>query len=721
MVVPQAGFVMLHPAVMAAGATTPHPAVAAPQSRIATPIAVPVAVHNSPSVATINPAILHWQNPQLGGFVAGAQGAARTTFQLPTLISPTASPTDQTLFEEPQDATKKHYLPGYAVAATAGAAGPAKWVSLEPAASGYQLIVHLAESTPAALATGNTRQDATTRFLLTAVLQGRVASWDLALVGMDGGSLKLTLALPQFGDRDAVYQAMTTAAAQATLIIRRVLALALPMAATQPAPPSAHPLPVAGQPALRLNPMMLRQPVPGPASPPLYRLAAAQSIDTAIPFLFDKDLDGNVFARLGGMGGGAITGWNIIGINWNGRRYPYYQDRSAPDQIYFLPDAFKIARQPKSPRYPSLIVTTNGEDVSSVTLTLSYLATPVWDPRRVEDASNQLRQRLDLAALPALNQFKASVVKLSLQLPGADSGSAPSLAPQPDAIIDTTAGVQGAITLKLPQFQQLYAALFDTVSDLFSGQVEVTVDQDVAIIPFISRAGDFTGGIFDVSTEIDTTLNRFVATLQNAIESTIHVDGLYAALTRNNQVVPGCVQEVSATLPIDLLAADDTASPAAAAGSIVVAMQAPLVLPLDHSYSIGFDFSQAHVVPDAAAIWRAIMSNQVVGPVTRQIVFRLPATLVKPATGSPPASDAIMAIAVVFENGQTATFDASLAPDAAGFLNRTVGLSVPVEAYVLQEGGTDTYRYRVDIVTASGRKSGDWVTDNSDTVFVSVG
>lgn len=90
-----------------------------------------------------------------------------------------------------------------------------------------------------------------------------------------------------------------------------------------------------------------------------------------------------------------------------------------------------------------------------------------------------------------------------------------------------------------------------------------------------------------------------------------------------------------------------------------------------------------------------------------------------PASTSAP-SNSIMAVQVVFENGQTATFDASMSTDAAGFLNQKVSLAVPVEAYVLQEGGIDTYRYRVDLITRVGTKTGDWVSDNRDVIFVSV-
>jgi hypothetical protein len=192
-------------------------------------VAHPIAIQRSTNVAMINPAIIHLQNPPFGGFGGGVQGLPRQIFTLPVLISPTASPTDQTLFEEPQDGTKKHYLPRYGIAATASGGSHVKWVSFEPSTNGFKLIVHLAEVTDASVVTGNLRQDDAARYLLTANVQGRIASWDFNSAEADGETLKLTLILPDFASRDSVYQAMTDPAAHATLIIRRSLALALPL------------------------------------------------------------------------------------------------------------------------------------------------------------------------------------------------------------------------------------------------------------------------------------------------------------------------------------------------------------------------------------------------------------------------------------------------------------------------------------------------------------
>ena len=55
-----------------------------------------------------------------------------------------------------------------------------------------------------------------------------------------------------------------------------------------------------------------------------------------------------------------------------------------------------------------------------------------------------------------------------------------------------------------------------------------------------------------------------------------------------------------------------------------------------------------------------------------------------------------------------------------GFYTQTLGLSVPIDDYVLGQGDSSTYTYRVDTITVSGSQYGAWQTDNVDMLFVSL-
>jgi len=699
---------VLHPAVATPAASKP----AAPPPHA--PVAVSPTLLRSTHMATINPALLHFQNPHFRPIFI-PQPQPRANFSLPALVSPLAQPTDQTLFEDPKDPAKKFHLAVYGIASTAGSAGRAKWVSFLPTGTGFELNIHLSETTGAALAQSSDRLDATTRYLISANIQSRLVTWDLeSSPNTDGAALKLTLAIADFTLRDQVYEATTDPNAQTSLILRRTLSLAVPAA----------------------------------NNPGLY-VASTVAIDTAIPFKFNRDLDANVFSQLGAVSEPA-SAWNIVSVNWNGRRYPYYQSTAQPDQVYFLPDAFKIARQDKTPHAPALSVSMAGSDAGSVTLTLSYLAQPVWDPARIAAAEQLLQTTLSLSAPPALALFQAADTKLRIQLPATDSGGS-GFVDQKDALIDMAGGIQGSVTMSLDQFRQVYDALFDGVSPLFSGEVNVTVDKDVATIPFISRATEFVGDIFDIESNVDTANHKLTATLTNAIESPVHIDALQGMVVKNgNSPINASITSVSPQAPLDLPPSD----PASTADTITVVFDSSAgksllgagagilgglfggakanpgdvalgafgnlaANVLDNNCAPVFDLSKVHVVPDATAIWHAIMQNQQVGPVTRTVALKAVAAMVKPA--QPVTSDSVMAIQVVFENGQTANFDNSVSADAAGFLNQSMKLSVPIDAFVLGNADTRNYRYRVDQVTAGGVKQGDWKSDNRDVLYIVTG
>ena len=679
-------------------------------------IAQPVSsmILRSSRVATVNPEILHFLRPDLLPPIPVDGGSARGSFALPTLISPVPQPDDTTVFEAPADPGQRFFLPHYALAATTGTGGRAKWVALVTTDHGFALTVHLTDATNQAAVAGATRLDADTRYMITAQLSGRVVTWDLTVsTANDGAALKLELALTDFASRDGLYAAMTDPGAHAALVIRRSVPLALPTA----------------------------------ADASLYH-AAPVSIDTNIDFLFNRDLDASVFAAAGAAPAGAAKAWNVVTVNWHGRQHSYFQSRAQADQVFFLPDAFKVVRQDKPPHAPALSVTSAGDTADTIALTLSYLAQPVWDPQRIADAAAKLQPMLSLAAPPNFAVFEAADAKLVLTLPVSGQTSGTVLAEQPDAIIDIAAGIRGAITLDLAHFRQIFDALFDQVSPMLAGEVRIIVEGTAVAVPFIARANDFVGEVLHAESTIDAKHGALVTTLTNAIESPVRINGLDGSIAKGGTPIRSKIGAVLPTLPVTLSpapaggATPDTLSVTltTAQGDIVTDVLGSLLGgllggghvdagasaknaaggliadTLDSTCTPLFDFSKVEVLADPAAIWRAVMQNRQLGPVTRMVSLRTIAAMLKAA--DPSKSDAVLAIQVVFESGQTATFDASLTPDAAGFVNATIKLSVPMEAYILGTADTGSYRYRIDRVTPGGMLAGPWISDNRDVLFV---
>jgi hypothetical protein len=675
--------VLVHPQLIQT-AVLVHPAqAAAPQS-------VPLVV-NRVNYGTINPAVLHLQNPQFQP--PPSPGQVRTSFDLPTLISPATAATPDMLFSAPRDPAKSFFLTHYGIAIAPGAGPRAQWVSLESTAAGYRLTVHLIDTTQTALSTGNTRiTPGAVRYLITASLQGRAVNWDLTPApSPSGAALTLVLELGDFASRDLLYAAMTDMASQARLIVRNQLDLALPSFP----PPQAY-------------------------------MRATVGVDVTIPFVFSKELDGNVFAGLHDVSG-TLPPWNVCAVNWNGRRYTYYQATNQPTQVYFLPDAFKIGRQTTLPRRPALAVTAEGADMASMQMTLSYLAAPIWDPQRIAAAGPELQKTLALAGPPSLALFQATGTTLLLNLPSADPATGATLTEQKNALIDLTAGVQGSVTMGVAQFRDIYNALFDSRSALLSGEVRVTIDTDTAHIPFSARIDDMAGAVLDIHSEVDTNTNSLSVVLSNAIESPVHIEALSGVIYRGDTPIASSIVGMTPTPPTDLAPAGADPNKAPAGKMTVTLAPAPTTPTVDKTCTGQIDMSKVIVVADPTATWHAMMRNQSVTPVSRTVTLKLVAatlTGTAPAgTPKPDPKDTVLAVQVVFENGQTATFEAEATQTAgqAGFLNQVVKLGVPLEAFILNNSPMDTYKYRTDVVTGDGRtRQGDWVTDNRDTLFIVV-
>ncbi|HXZ14846.1 MAG TPA: hypothetical protein VEH77_02525, partial [Roseiarcus sp.] len=499
----------------------PPPTTAKPAPHVTPPApvvhVVSVTVQKGPNVATANPAVTHLVNPGVM-FPIRTSGRPRAAFDLPTLIAPGNPPTDQMLLEAPRAPTKRYFTPHLAIALAPGAGPRQQWVALATTANGCKLTVHLREDTAAALASGNARiEPSAVRYFISATLQSRAVNWDLtAAPSPQGADLTLTLELTTFADRDLLYAAMTDPAALAKLIIRREVDLAAPVFA-----------------------------------PPTPYVRSTTAIDSVVPFTFSKDLDANVFAGLPG-GAGRLPGWNVLRVNWNGRAYPYYQSTDEPAQVYFLPDAFKVDRQPAPPHAPAITVAAVGADMTNMQMTLTYLASPVWDPGRIAAAATELQSTLALQAPPTLALFQATTTALLLSVPNPDGSEGAAVLPQKDALIDVAAGIKGSVTMSVTQFRQVYNALFDAESALLSGEVQVTVGTDVARVPFGARIADMHGDVVQVDQLVDVQHNVMGVAVTNTIESPVQVNALTGTIARGGVPIPSSIKSIVPPLPATL-------------------------------------------------------------------------------------------------------------------------------------------------------------------------
>jgi hypothetical protein len=714
----------LHKAANGGPATTTHYPIVRPIAPVTVvgPVKVPVtAPAPSPgpvAVATVfHPGQLIFLDPRFRNFTFPVPRPS-TAFNLPVLISPVATPNDQTLFNEPQGGPQ-HYLPQYQLAFTGSGTEQTYNVSLAVSGSAWLLTVHLQNITDMSVVSNRKAEMPLTRYFLQANLPGRTQTWDFPSAIVDSTSVTLTMPISDTGTLGFIRGAMTDLSVNTVLIVRRSPSLALPVPVT---------------------------PTPGQPPPPqLYRQSPI-AIDSSIPFWFDKEINQSVFANLGAVGGGAAQLISkAVQYPADGTKsYPYWQDPQQPEQIYYLPDAYKIARLATSPHTPSMSVTTLGSDPETLNVTLTFLAVPVTDPGRIAAAVGPAKAAFGLppSATPSFTILAAAAtaIQLQLSLPAPDPSAGSSVVTVNNLVPNTATGIQGSITMGLLQFQQVYLGIFSEVPSLLSGLVTVTEGDAKVDVPFSGQASDFTGDIFDVSVSYDSSTQQVTVVATNAIESPIKVSALPMTLLLSGDSVPFTVSSISPALPVALAPAPVAGSAAATSSSgagtplppsaVTAVLQLAAAQPLDSTYTVQLDLTHVEVDPNSVAIWQAIVANQVV-PVQRPMLVKLVAEVFQPQSANVAsassssasagqatsvATEPLNAVQVVFQNGQTVTFDPSMQLTGDFYTVSNFSLNVDMKDYILGLGSNSSYTYRVDQHFLHSTQQGPWKTRSGDLI-----
>ena len=116
-------------------------------------------------------------------------------------------------------------------------------------------------------------------------------------------------------------------------------------------------------------------------------------------------------------------------------------------------------------------------------VTLEYVAAPVIEEDRLEDAAGELKRKLpQLADETRPIEFEpllCDTTRLFMTLPRGDAG--PQLQERPGSTVDLRTGIRDAVTLPMTDFQAVFDALFGASAVLFQG--EALVDS-IAMAPF---------------------------------------------------------------------------------------------------------------------------------------------------------------------------------------------------------------------------------------------
>ena len=181
---------------------------------------------------------------------------------------------------------------------------------------------------------------------------------------------------------------------------------------------------------------------------------------------------------------------------WEGRNYLYLQRASEPHVFFYLPDAFKLARDPDPPHKPLLRVWIRPGTLDEVQVDLDYMAVPSVDSERLAGTADQLREEVGHASRGRLGAHleplpvSSQNVTFRLMLPRAENGSTANEV-QTEALIDVTSSITGSISRSLSGFESIFDALLSssTSAVVFQGTIEATGlgGDRPEVIPFAAR------------------------------------------------------------------------------------------------------------------------------------------------------------------------------------------------------------------------------------------
>ena len=178
-------------------------------------------------------------NPSLARAISSISvppsGLLRTEVTAP--VAPSATLSDELLYDDATDPAKKYYLPQYRLAEETVSGNQQYKMALEPSGSDWTLTIYFEKHpAPAIEIAARTAQELPHQ--VSVVLRYKLMMGDAAAgirelpfpdVGPEGSLLRAALKLSRLEERDQLYQALTDPVYGATLVLRRAWRTAIPL------------------------------------------------------------------------------------------------------------------------------------------------------------------------------------------------------------------------------------------------------------------------------------------------------------------------------------------------------------------------------------------------------------------------------------------------------------------------------------------------------------
>jgi hypothetical protein len=654
------------------------------------------------------------------------KGRTRAELGLPVAA---ADPVDPNQVFQSADGRAQLYLPVYALARRLVSGIEQYDLRMEQSGSLWTLRVGLARQRPAAVpATVATELEHD----LMVQLRYRVVTSDggaltktleFTELGSDADGLVVAgLPLATLGERDQVLAAITTAGSACGIVVTRSVQVAVP--------------------------------VPGQADRYRAVTRGLPQVAAPDPLFLAPALHPYVLGGLGAPTQG--PGLVMRQLQFGGAFHDYWQDAVDPTCVYYLPDAFRLARRDSpAPFLPMLMVRIDpgATPEADPVATLELAATPWTNPDRLDAARRDFAKRLPVqpgdAPTPVvpelggdlggavggllgdfLKKNKAApgtalgdmltgalglqvddarvarmrmeplpveTAALWLALPGAQGGG---LTERPAAQVDLRTAVILSEVMPLAEFQQVYDALMGEAVSLMRGEVRVVPGGGATKrIPVELRFDRMNGAMFETTVTPGAQPGHFTIRLVNAVECPVTISGIEGSLLVGGHELP-TTESANRALPVTLAPGEDYTVFLVPKRQLASLPGGPKIEPM-------LDFSRVKLEPDAAALWAAVLDADTTAEARRKVRVKLFPGMFDAPDGKP--ENRAFAVIVSFENGPSV----ELTPEVPE--GEVVLAGGSVTDLVLRRTGTGGYRYKCMMIRRSARISDpDWRSDVSD-------
>lgn len=523
------------------------------------------------------------------------------------------------------------------------------------------------------------------------------------------GLVSAGLPLASLAERDQVLAAITSAGSACGVIVTRSVRVAVP---------------VQGQPEQF---RAVTRGLPQTADPD--------------PLFLNPALHPYVMGGLAQPAAGASPGLVMKQLAYEGSFHDYWLDAVDPTCVYYLPDAFRLARRESpAPFLPLLRVridpgsTPEAEPVA----TMELAATPWTNPKRLLAARREFAKALPVqpgdapkpivpelgnrlggsigralgdvlsdalglqdddarVALMRLEPLPIETASLWLALPGAEGGG---LRERPAAQIDLRTAVILSETMPLSSFQSVYEALMGGAVSLMRGEVRVTPGATATKrIPMELRFDRMNGSLFETTVTPGETSGSFSIRLVNAVECPVTIQAIDGFLLVGGHEV-ATDESTTPPLPLALKPGEECTVSLSPKRPLINLPGATPILPM-------LDFSRVKLEVDGEALWAAVLDADTTLEARRRVRVKLFPGMFDAPDGKPESR--AFAVIVNFENGPSL----ELTPEKPE--GEVVLAGGSVTELVLRRAGTGEYRYKCKVIRRSLRLTDpDWHSDSTD-------